>query len=169
MKINLFIKPVATLFCFFLVCQTSFAQTGIVKYAPFVNFGYEHVLSEKRSIYGGINLGTFDGTIGAKVEYRFYGLIKKDEKKAPEGLWVAPIVSVTSAVINDYGFKERFLLAQAGGIAGYQWIFKNKITFEPGLGIAASVIGGNRLFDDVFGGLGFVTPILALRVGYVVK
>lgn len=80
-------------------------------------------------------------------------------------MWVAPIISVTSAVINDYGFKERFLLAQAEGIAGYQWIFKNKITFEPGLGIAASVIEGNQVFD----GLGFVTPILALRVGYVIK
>lgn len=169
MKINLFIKPAATLFCLFLVCQTSFAQTGIVKYSPFVNFGYEHVLSEKRSIYGGLNLGTFDGTIGVKAEYRFYGLIKKAEKKAPEGLWVAPVVSFASAVINDYGYRERFFLAQAGGIAGYQWIFKNKITFEPGLGVAAALIGGNQLFDGALGGLSFITPIIALRVGYVIK
>lgn len=169
MKIKPFVKLTTALFCLILVGQTSFAQTEIIKYSPFVNFGYEHVLSEKRSIYGGLNLGTFDGTIGFRGEYRFYGLIKKAEKKAPEGLWVAPVVAFTSAVINDYGYKERFFLAQAGGIAGYQWVFKNKITFEPGLGVAAAVIGGNQLFDGVLGGLGLITPIVALRVGYVIK
>lgn len=71
MKINSVIKFGITASFLFLLSMTSFAQTGIVKYSPFVNFGYEHVLSEKRSIYGGINLGTFDGTIGAKIEYLF--------------------------------------------------------------------------------------------------
>ncbi len=147
----------------FLLSTSGYAQRTIIKYAPLTSFGVERVLSDKKSIYGGVTIGSL-GSFGIKGEYRFYGLIKSSPKVAPEGFWVAPTAAFGSIVFDEFD-RERIFVAQAGGIAGYQWVFNKKISFEPALGIGATLIGGSSFL----GGLGVVTPLFALRVGYVLN
>lgn len=147
-----------------LFINVALAQKTIIKYAPLTNFGVERVISEKNSIYIGATIGS-SGSFGGKAEYRFYGLLRKQEKSAPEGFWVAPQVAIGSVVFDDFYDKERALVATAGGLAGYQWIFKNKITLEPALGLGVMLIGGNNLI----GGLGFLAPLGGIRIGYAIN
>lgn len=151
--------------------KQSFGSTGtpqsIIKYAPLSSFGYERVLANNHSIYGGISLyslGFGVTAIGLKAEYRFYGLIKDSPKQAPEGFWVAPTVLVWH-VSDRFDETESIFLTQLGAIAGYQWIFNKKISLEPALGLSLTAVGSG---SDSILGAGFV-PLFAFRVGYVLK
>lgn len=145
---------------------------SIIKYAPLSNFGYEHVLTDRRSLYGGISYYSFGGgdlgvsALGLKAEYRFYGLANNG-KEAPEGLWVAPTVLLWNVRASDgFGDSGSVFVGQLGGIAGYQWIFNQKISLEPALGLAFSAVGsggGDSLLEAG------VLPLFALRLGYVLK
>ncbi|MCX6214608.1 OmpA family protein [Spirosoma sp.] len=142
---------------------------SIIKYAPLSNFGYEHVLNNKHSLYGSISLyslGLGVTALGLKGEYRFYGLIKDSPKSAPEGFWVAPTVlywQLSDRALD--GYVDRLSIVQLGGIAGYQWIFNKKISLEPALGLSLTAVGVD---SDYSLGAGFL-PLFALRVGYVLK
>ena len=140
---------------------------SIIKYAPLSSFGYEHVLGNNHSIYAGLSLyslGFGVSAIGVKGEYRFYGLVKSSPKQAPEGLWVAPTVLLWN-VSSSIDGTESVFIAQVGAIAGYQWIFNNKISLEPALGLSLTAVGSG---SDSSLGAGIV-PLFALRVGYVIK
>ncbi|GAB3504487.1 hypothetical protein GCM10027341_34860 [Spirosoma knui] len=140
---------------------------SIIKYAPLTNFGYEHVLSSKRSIYAGLSLyslGFGVSAIGLKGEYRFYGLIKDSPKQAPEGFWVAP-TALLWHVSDRFDETESVFITQLGCIAGYQWIFNRKVSLEPALGLSITAVGSG---SDSSLGAG-VLPLFALRVGYVLK
>ncbi|GAB3504504.1 hypothetical protein GCM10027341_34900 [Spirosoma knui] len=151
---------------------------SIIKYAPLTNFGYERVLANNRSIYAGISLYSVNAyvtrvtAIGLKGEYRFYGLIKSSPKQAPEGFWVAPTALLWNVTVKESGFfsygdsySESVFVSQLGGIAGYQWVFNRKISLEPALGLSVTAVGGGT--DSILGA--GVVPLLALRVGYVLK
>ncbi|MBO0933275.1 hypothetical protein [Fibrella aquatilis] len=169
---QLFLKS-ALVGCLLAFCGQLMAQSArsIIKYAPVSNVGYEHVLNEKRSIYGGLSYYSFGGgdigvsALGLKAEYRFYGLANNG-KEAPEGLWVAPTLLFWNISASDGYDKGSVFVTQLGGIAGYQWLFNQKISLEPALGVAFTAVGsggGDSLLEAG------VLPLFALRVGYVLK
>lgn len=166
---------VITLSSVFLLVLTfrSYAQESIIKYAPLTSFGYEKVLKNNRSFYAGASLYSVNAyftrvtAIGLKAEYRFYGLIKSSPKQAPAGFWVAPTALVwnVSARDIDDGYTESEFVSQLGGIAGYQWIFNDKISFEPALGLSLTAVGSGA--ESILGA--GIVPLFALRVGYILK
>ncbi|GAB3926052.1 hypothetical protein [Larkinella terrae] len=165
-------KKALLLLAFCLVINAVRAQDKIIKYAPLVSVGYEKVLNDKNSFYVGATiypLPTVGITaLGVKGEYRFYGLLNK-EKKAPAGFWVAPTALLWYVRFNDFiedDLNAGVGIVQLGGIAGYQFIIKNKFTIEPCLGIAGGFALGVGSEDaGIFGGA--VTPVGGLRIGYI--
>lgn len=154
-----------------LTCQRSFGQeiTQIIKYSPYLNIGYERVLSEKKSVYVGASLFPISSVgvtaFGAKAEYRFY---LSNNKPAPRGFWVAPTALLWYVRFNDFlGESAGVGIAQLGGIAGYQFIISNRVSIEPCLGIGAGfAMGINEVDSGIFSG--GVTPLGGLRVGLVI-
>ncbi|GAB4025616.1 hypothetical protein [Spirosoma koreense] len=149
---------------------------SIIKYAPLTSFGYEKVLPNNRSIYAGLSLYSVNSfytrvtAIGFKGEYRFYGLVKSSPKRAPEGFWVAPTALFWNVTVRDLDFfgdtdSESAFVVQLGAIAGYQWVFNRKISLEPAFGLSLTAVGSGT--ESALGA--GIVPLLALRVGYVLK
>lgn len=172
---NRFLLSIAILSATLRLAQAQ-EVTKIVKYSPSLNVGYEKVLQEKRSVYVGASLFSAAGlsAVGVKGEYRFY---LSNSKQAPKGFFVAPTALlwyVNSRVLDDafnsLGAGEKSVsgaYVQVGGIAGHQWIIKNKFSIEPCFGLSVGTNLGGEPLGGIFSGM--VLPLVALRVGYVLK
>ncbi|ALI98978.1 DUF3575 domain-containing protein [Rufibacter tibetensis] len=134
-----------------LICSFAFmskpvqAQNNLVKanlLAPLVatgSFYYERVLNDSRSVQLGLFFTKYEELSGYGVtpEYRFY----LSETPAPNGFYVAPFLSFMRFTIegeDDLFDGERYkgTTTNFGGglVAGRQWIFKDRVSFDIFLG-----------------------------------
>ena len=155
-----------------LTSKRSFSQeiTQIMKYSPLLNIGYERVLTPKQSVYVGASLfpiAQADITaFGIKGEYRFY---TSQNKPAPNGFWVAPTALLWFVRFNDFlGESSGVGVVMLGGMTGYQFIIRNRVSIEPCLGLGAGFsLGINETDSGIFGG--GITPLGGLRLGLVLN
>lgn len=122
-----------------LSATTCFSQNSGLKidmFAPIVKtlvVGYERVVSESASFQISFNY-TSDNTDGQKLrrvgftpEYRFYF----SETPAPAGFFVAPFFQYVSVTESSTAYNEvKYGEYGAGLVAGYQWLFKERVTFS---------------------------------------
>ena len=150
---------------------------GIIKVNPvgfafgIFNAAYEKPLNEKSSVVVGAsyfnwkNLGI--SGLGASAEYRFYF---SNNTTAPEGLFAAPILSVSSLSYNfsqldpetyETKTKKESVFSIGGGVkGGYQWVWDSGVALDLYFGYGYR----SAKFEnyDYSGGY----PILGLAIGY---
>ncbi len=96
--------------------------------------------------------------------YRYYPAYMR--KTVPFGLWVAPRSSIIIGnTISSNDDSRGFHMFTIGGEAGYQWVFKRVITFEPGFGISYILMREEREDKWISRG-GGALPLLIVAFGY---
>ncbi|WP_066507519.1 DUF3575 domain-containing protein [Rufibacter sp. DG15C] len=131
------------LFLLALVCALAVtakpvqAQNNLIKtnlLTPFIQTGsfyFEHVIKEDKSLQLGVfftKIGDLSG-YGITPEYRVY----LSDTPAPDGFYVAPFVSFMNFKVEGGDFDDyKGNATNFGGglIAGRQWIFKEKVSFD---------------------------------------
>jgi len=158
------------------------AQKGAVKVNPLgllfgnLNAGYEHVLSDKSSIEGGISYSSFDASfngdadakftgIGAYVMYRAY---LGKSKVAPRGIYLAPRIGYnsTSSTVDDV--KGSVSLFSAGALFGHQWVWPKDGDSGFLLDLALGAAYYNASADENISNIGLdgIGPAFRLAIGY---
>jgi len=172
-------KKVMILFAIVLFGTSSMkAQdvSGIIKVNPIgfaigiFNATYEKPLSETSSVavgasyYNWKNLGI--SGMGGSAEYRFYF---SNNSSAPEGLFAAPVLSVSSLSYDSKRFNEDGVLVSnkesvfsfGGGVkGGYQWVWDSGVALDLYFGYGYRAAKFENY--DYSGGY----PMLGLAIGY---
>ncbi|WP_205504281.1 DUF3575 domain-containing protein [Rufibacter psychrotolerans] len=136
---------VALLAAFACLSKPAQAQNNLVKLnlvTPLLatgSFYYERVINDSRSAQLGVFFTKFDELSGYGVtpEYRFY----LSETPAPNGFYVAPFLSFMRFTVegdeeyfdgyNSYSSYKGSMTNFGGGlVAGRQWIFKDRVSFD---------------------------------------
>ncbi|WP_345166770.1 DUF3575 domain-containing protein [Nibribacter koreensis] len=96
------------------------------------SFYVEQVIKEDKSVQLGVFFTQIADVSGYGItpEYRVY----LSDTPAPDGFYVAPFLSFMKFTIEDkdpdYGYKGKSTNFGGGLIAGRQWIFKEKVSFD---------------------------------------
>lgn len=115
------------------------AQKSVIKadlISPVFNtlvVAYERVTSENGAFQLGFTLMKNDWyrRVGLTPEYRFY----VSDKPAPTGFFVAPFFQYFDVTDkNSMNQTENYSEFGLGAVAGYQWMFKDLVTFSAFLG-----------------------------------
>ncbi len=140
---------------------------GVVKINPLslaigvFNAAYEIPLSEKSSFQVGANYFNYKNLdisgFGLSAEYRFYF---SNNNEAPEGIFVAPQLRVSSFSYTGYQDTEKLISLGGGFKGGYQWIWDSGVGLDlfAGYGYQAAKFESY----DYTGGF----PIFGIAVGY---
>lgn len=134
----------ALLGCFAVASKPAQAQDNLLKVnllAPLLSTGsfyYERVVDDTKSAQLGLFFTKFEELSGFGVtpEMRFY----LSETPAPDGFYVAPFLSFMRFTVEDDHYEElesyKGTTTNFGGglVAGRQWIFKERISFDIFLG-----------------------------------
>lgn len=123
-----------------LATSVGFSQQRVIKVdiiAPAFKtlvLAYEKVASEDASFQAGFAF-TGDGDNGRRLaftgEYRYY---LSDEKPAPAGFYVAPFAQYINITEKINSVEHKAGAIGLGVVAGYQWLFKERVTFGGFLG-----------------------------------
>jgi hypothetical protein len=151
--------------CFFLFQNGAQAQ-NLVKanlLAPLLQTGsfyYERVIDDTKSAQLGLFFTKFEELSGFGVtpEFRFY----LSETPAPDGFYVAPFLGFMRFTVEDTDFgsyKGTSTNFGGGVVAGRQWIFKDRVSFDIFIGpeytsSSVKVENGNKedIEDAAFSG-----------------
>ncbi|WP_207433737.1 DUF3575 domain-containing protein [Sabulibacter ruber] len=136
---------IALLGCFAFLSKPVQAQNNLVKLnllAPLVSTGsfyYERVLDDSKAVQLGVFFTKYDELSGFGVtpEYRFY----LSDTPAPNGFYVAPFLSFMRFTVesdedffSEGSYKGSMTNFGGGLVAGRQWIFKDRVSFDIFLG-----------------------------------
>jgi hypothetical protein len=140
---------------------------GIIKVNPlgfavgFLNATYEKPLNEKNSFAIGANYYNYSSVkisgLGLSGEYRFYF---SNNSTAPEGLFGAPIVNLSSLSYDGTNGTETVFSFGAGVKGGYQWVWDSGVALDLYFGY-----GFRSAQFDTYNYTGGY-PILGLAIGY---
>lgn len=133
-----------------------------------IKLSYEQKITPKSSAQLGLYLirknilGLYFTGFGAEGQYRLY--LSKFE--LPKGLFIAPQLGLAKVNFNPgFSRESSYQLITFSALLGYQWPFKERFTFEIGIGPAYGLqLGDDFGKTDIFGdGL---MPSGTMNVGY---
>ncbi|QHL88186.1 DUF3575 domain-containing protein [Nibribacter ruber] len=132
----------ALAFAFAVAAKPVQAQGNLLKanlLSPLLQTGsfyFEHVIKGDKSLQLGVFFTKLDDLSGYGItpEYRVY----LSDTPAPDGFYVAPFLGFMKFKVDNgndgFGYKGKTTNFGGGLIAGRQWIFKQKVSFDIFLG-----------------------------------
>lgn len=166
---------ILSIFCAMLLTST-FAQNQVIKANPlglllgFATVSYERAITEKSTFqvngnYGSISIFGIGYTqAGAGVDYKFYGLSKK--QSAPRGFYVAPGIAFSNITVHFGDDKSSITSFILRGVLGHQWIWDSGFSLDLFAGFNYYTNGSITLNQESYNKFSGAIPTMGISLGY---